>query len=101
MSPSQKASIIEGIQQNIDIGKYNIKAENMISNSLVSSNRGLLYADDEGKIISLDKALLWYIKNIIKNITLFKIELLFFCKLLKKVNFFFSKSIFFFFDLVI
>merc|ERR1711968_358894 len=54
MSPSQKASIIEGIQQNIDIGKYNIKAENMISNSLVSSNTGLLYGDDEGKIVSLD-----------------------------------------------
>merc|ERR1711991_190703 len=54
MSPSQKASIIEGIKQNIDIGKYNTKAENMISNSLVSSNTGLLYGDDEGKIVSLD-----------------------------------------------
>mgnify|MGYP003314574174 CR=1 FL=1 len=29
MSPSQKASIIEGIQQNIDIGKYSIKAKNI------------------------------------------------------------------------
>merc|ERR1712072_647561 len=54
MSPSQKASILEGIQQNIDIGQYNLKADNLVSNSLVTSNTGLLYADDEGKIVSMD-----------------------------------------------
>merc|ERR1711916_250135 len=68
MSPSQKASIIEGIQQNIDIGKYNIKAENMISNSLQSSNTGLLYADDEGKIVSLDNVFEYDISSNTLNI---------------------------------
>merc|ERR1711916_123061 len=68
MSPSQKASIIEGIQQNIDIGKYNIKAENMISNSLQSSNTGLLYADDEGKIVSMDNVFEYDISSNTLNI---------------------------------
>ena len=63
MSPSQKASILEGVQQDIDIGDYNFRAksisvsafssENLVSTSLIAS-KGILYTDDEGKIASMD-----------------------------------------------
>ena len=54
-------SIVEGVQKDIDIGEYSFRAksisvsefssDSLLANSLVSSNTGLLYADDEGKIV--------------------------------------------------
>ena len=38
LSQSQKASIVEGVGQDIDIGVYDMKVNNVISSSLESSN---------------------------------------------------------------
>merc|ERR1711975_88214 len=58
LSQSQKASIVEGVGQDIDIGVYDMTANNIISSSLESSNGGgLLYTDVDGKILSMSNVL--------------------------------------------
>ena len=58
LSQSQKASIVEGVGQDIDIGVYDMTANNIISSSLESSNGGgLLYTDVDGKILSMNNVL--------------------------------------------
>ena len=58
LSQSQKASIVEGVGQDIDIGVYDMTANNIISSSLESSNDGgLLYTDVDGKILSMSNVL--------------------------------------------
>ena len=59
LSKSQKASIIEGVGKDIDIGRYDINANHIISKSLKSMNMdgGLLYSNSDGKIVSLSDAL--------------------------------------------
>ena len=47
LSQSQKASIIDGVGQDIDIGVYDMKANSIISSSLESSNGGsILYTSN-------------------------------------------------------
>merc|ERR1712171_19929 len=58
LSQSQKASIVEGVGQDIDIGVYDMTANNIISSSLESSSSGgLLYTDVDGKILSMSNVL--------------------------------------------
>merc|ERR1711987_5126 len=58
LSQSQKASIVEGVGQDIDIGVYDMTANNIISSSLESSNGGgLLYTGVDGKILSMSNVL--------------------------------------------
>jgi hypothetical protein len=67
MSPSQKASILEGIQQNIDIGQYGISADTVSVKTLVvdglafsSSNLELLRLNcSENQIIKVDQSGKW------------------------------------------
>ena len=60
LSQSQKASIVEGVGQDIDIGVYDMTANNIISSSLESSNGGgLLYTDVDGKILSMNNVLFY------------------------------------------
>ena len=49
---------MEGVGQDIDIGVYDMTANNIISSSLESSNGGgLLYTDVDGKILSMSNVL--------------------------------------------
>ena len=58
LSQSQKASIVEGVGQDIDIGVYDMKVNNVISSSLESSNGWwLLYTNRDGKILSMKDVL--------------------------------------------
>ena len=58
LSQSQKASIVKGVGQDIDIGVYDMTANNIISSSFLSSNGGgLLYTDVDGKILSMSNVL--------------------------------------------
>ena len=66
MSASQKASIVEGVGRDIDIGSYDIRAKsitvsafsssNLVSTALTSS-KGILYTDESGTIASMDGVL--------------------------------------------
>ena len=58
LSQSQKASIVEGVGQDIDIGVYDMKVNNVISSSLESSkDGGMLYTNRDGKILSMKDVL--------------------------------------------
>merc|ERR1711871_499379 len=58
LSQSQKASIVEGVGEDIDIGVYDMTANNVISSSLKSSNGGgLLYTNNDGQILSMNNVL--------------------------------------------
>merc|ERR1711991_360547 len=57
MSPSQKASIVEGVGRDIDIGMYSMKANDLVSRSLISSKTGILYSTEDGTIASMDGVL--------------------------------------------
>ncbi len=54
LSASQKASIVEGVGRDIDLGMYEMKAKDLVSTSLMSSERGMLYSNKEGKIVSME-----------------------------------------------
>merc|ERR1711871_1058999 len=58
LSQSQKASIVEGVGEDIDIGVYDMTANNVILSSLKSSNGGgLLYTNNDGQILSMNNVL--------------------------------------------
>ena len=57
MSASQKASIVEGVGRDIDVGMYEMKAKDLVSTSLMSSQQGMLYSNTEGKIVSMEGVL--------------------------------------------
>ena len=58
LSQSQKASIVEGVGQDIDIGVYDMKASKLVSSSLKSSSGGgILYTSSDGTISSMNDVL--------------------------------------------
>ena len=58
LSQSQKASIVEGVGQDIDIGVYDMKANKLVSSSLKSSSGGgILYTSSDGTISSMNDVL--------------------------------------------
>merc|ERR1711968_388940 len=52
MSQSQKASIVEGVGEDIDIGDHEMMAKTIVSTDLMGSEGSLSYASTEGRLKS-------------------------------------------------
>ena len=48
---------MEGVGRDIDVGMYEMKAKDLVSTSLMSSQQGMLYSNTEGKIVSMEGVL--------------------------------------------
>ena len=57
LSQSQKASIVEGVGQDIDIGVYDMKSKLVSSSLKSSSGGGILYTSSDGTITSMNDVL--------------------------------------------